>query len=124
VANSRSVSGLRKSAGIFGHEISAAADPAGTQTDHHPDRDPAGVSGTGMSGEPYFTATDQRLMRASRNSGGCMGIGEPDARGIIDRVIAYQPWARDGELMAQARTWMLSAVRGGCSAAIRVCQRA
>ncbi|MEE7489858.1 hypothetical protein [Methylobacterium oryzae] len=55
-------------------------------------------------------ATLNRLME--RLSGFAQGIGMrgPDARQIIDRVIASDPTAGDGDLMAKARTWMLIAL--------------
>jgi hypothetical protein len=47
-----------------------------------------------------------------RLSGFAQGIGMSgtDARQIIGRVIASDPSAGDGELMAKARTWMLIAL--------------
>ncbi|AIQ89881.1 MULTISPECIES: hypothetical protein [Methylobacterium] len=55
-------------------------------------------------------ATANRLMQ--RLSGFAQGIGlsGTDARQIIGRVIASDPSAGDGELMAKARTWMLIAL--------------
>ncbi|MEE7447570.1 hypothetical protein MRF4_06940 [Methylobacterium radiotolerans] len=55
-------------------------------------------------------ATLNRLME--RLSGFAQGIGMrgTDARQIIDRVIASDPTAGDGDLMAKARTWMLIAL--------------
>ncbi|MBA9063362.1 MULTISPECIES: hypothetical protein [Methylobacterium] len=55
-------------------------------------------------------ATANRLMQ--RLSGFAQGIGMSgtDARQIIGRVIASDPSAGDGELMAKARTWMLIAL--------------
>lgn len=55
-------------------------------------------------------ATAERLME--RLSGFVQGIGMSgaDAREIIDRVIASDPQAGDGDLMAKARTWMLIAL--------------
>ncbi|MCX4195194.1 hypothetical protein OMR07_06080 [Methylobacterium organophilum] len=55
-------------------------------------------------------ATAERLME--RLSGFVQGIGMSgaDAREIIDRVIASEPQAGDGDLMAKARTWMLIAL--------------
>ena len=55
-------------------------------------------------------ATANRLMQ--RLSGFAQGIGlsGTDARQIIGSVIASDPSAGDGELMAKARTWMLIAL--------------
>ncbi|MEE7503323.1 hypothetical protein [Methylobacterium mesophilicum] len=55
-------------------------------------------------------ATIERL--SERLSGFVQGIGMSgaDAREIIDRVIASDPQAGDGDLMAKARTWMLIAL--------------
>ncbi|MGU3467621.1 hypothetical protein ACLBXO_22495 [Methylobacterium sp. C33D] len=55
-------------------------------------------------------ATIERL--SERLSGFVQGIGMSgaDAREIIDRVIASEPLAGDGDLMAKARTWMLIAL--------------
>ena len=55
-------------------------------------------------------ATVQRL--SERLSGFVQGIGMSgaDAREIIDRVIASDPQAGHGDLMAKARTWMLTAL--------------
>ncbi|MGU3417014.1 hypothetical protein [Methylobacterium sp. D54C] len=55
-------------------------------------------------------ATFERLME--RLSGFVQGIGmsSADARDIIDRVIASEPSAGDGDLMTKARTWMLIAL--------------
>lgn len=40
-----------------------------------------------------------------------IGISGADARQIIERVVASEPSAGDGDLMAKARTWMLIALR-------------
>ncbi|SFV09152.1 MULTISPECIES: hypothetical protein [unclassified Methylobacterium] len=65
-----------------------------------------------MSGDTDHNraATVDRLME--RLSGFVQGIGMSgaDARDIIDRVIASEPLAGDGDLMAKARTWMLIAL--------------
>ncbi|MET3409318.1 hypothetical protein SAMN02799625_05930 [Methylobacterium sp. UNC300MFChir4.1] len=65
-----------------------------------------------MSGDtdPDRTATVDRLME--RLSGFAQGIGISgiEARQIIKRVIASDPSAGDGDLMAKARTWMLIAL--------------
>ena len=65
-----------------------------------------------MSGDtdPDHAATVDRLME--RLSGFAQGIGISgiEARQIIKRVIASDPSAGDGDLMAKARTWMLIAL--------------
>ncbi|KTS04524.1 hypothetical protein SB2_19275 [Methylobacterium radiotolerans] len=55
-------------------------------------------------------ATVERL--SERLSGFVQGIGMSgaDARQIIERVVASEPFAGDGDLMAKARTWMLIAL--------------
>ncbi|SDA35190.1 hypothetical protein SAMN02799622_06019 [Methylobacterium sp. UNC378MF] len=60
--------------------------------------------------DPDLEATAERLME--RLSGFAQGIGMSgtEARQIIDRVIASEPSAGDGDLMAKARTWMLIAL--------------
>ncbi|WP_020094940.1 hypothetical protein [Methylobacterium sp. 285MFTsu5.1] len=65
-----------------------------------------------MSGDtdPDHAASVDRLME--RLSGFAQGIGISgiEAREIIKRVIASDPSAGDGDLMAKARTWMLIAL--------------
>ncbi|KAA0121086.1 hypothetical protein CIW48_25225 [Methylobacterium sp. P1-11] len=60
--------------------------------------------------DPDLEATAERLKE--RLSGFAQGIGMSgtEARQIIDRVIASEPSAGDGDLMAKARTWMLIAL--------------
>jgi hypothetical protein len=55
-------------------------------------------------------ATAERLMQRLSGFAQGIGISGTDARQIINRVIASDPSAGDGDLMAKARTWMLIAL--------------
>ncbi len=55
-------------------------------------------------------ATVERLMERLSGFVQGSGISGADAREIIARVIASEPSAGDGDLMAKARTWMLIAL--------------
>ncbi|MET3486160.1 hypothetical protein [Methylobacterium sp. 1973] len=59
---------------------------------------------------PDHQATVNRLMERLSNFAQEIGMSGTDAREIINRVIASEPSAGDGDVMVMARTWMLIAL--------------
>ena len=65
---------------------------------------------SGIHPNPDPEATARRLMERLRSFAQGLGMSDTDARQIIDRVIASDPSAGDGHLMAKARIWILTAL--------------
>jgi hypothetical protein len=59
---------------------------------------------------PDLQAIVNRLMERMSNFPQGIGMSGTDAREMINRVIASEPSAGGGDLMAKARTWMLIAL--------------